>query len=187
MKDSTDAANWENPGNSGTSVKRVRKHVKHLDDIKQYNKGKVEDWTTSDDLSVFVTVNWGNVQIDPNQVKVGDVLLFAPKEEVLVGSIRSRLIARYNTTVVLSPDMCVCQGERHSMTVCTECIRESWLWDYLFRNVGTLRNFAHGTNKAYDAFGCRCDDCTLAHSRHLAPPVREHARLRHPDIGSQKI
>lgn len=156
-----------NPDKSGTSeepVKRVRRHQKSLDAIKHANSGKIRDWHELDDPSQFVTVAWGNVQIDPSSVKAGDKLLLALKEDVLVGSKRTRLIARWIDITVRTPDMCIQDDLWHAMSVCTECIRDSWLWDFLFRNVRTLPGFAHGTNRAYDVFGCRCDDCTRAHS-----------------------
>lgn len=155
MKSSTDAANVGNPGNSGNP-----------------------EW------SAFIA-NGVNVQIDPNQVRVGDWLLIAEKDSVKVGSKPSRLIAVYTDIQVVMPDSCVFEGEPHTSTVCTQCVRESWLWDYLFRNVRTLRNFAHGTARAYDYFGCRCARCTRAHNAYLGPTSDVPYAEQVPGIGSK--
>lgn len=117
-------------------------------------------------MSEFIVNDW-NVQIDPDEVRVGDILLIAEKSSVRAGSHPQRLIAAYADIQVVQPRMCEVEGERHSMSVCTQCIRGSWLWDYFFRNVRTLRNFAHATARAYDYFGCRCARCIEAHQVYL--------------------
>ncbi len=137
MKSNTDAASWENPELSGR-----------------------------DQWSSFMA-HGQNVQIDPLQVRVGDMLLIALKGEVKVGSQPHRLIAPWGTIQVRTPGMCCDETGWHVSTVCVQCVRESWLWDYIFRNVRTLRNFAHGTPRAYDYFGCRCELCIRAHRDYL--------------------
>lgn len=157
MQSYTDAAIVGNPGNSGKS-----------------------EW------SQFMA-HGRDVQIDPFQVRVGDVLLIALKSDVKVGSKPSRLIAPYQDITVLASDLCVIDGECHSMSVCVRCIRESWTWDYFFRNVRTLRNFAHGTARAYDYFGCRCARCTKAHNAYLGPTSDVPYADQVPVLGHQKI
>lgn len=126
-----------------------------------------------------------DVQIDPHQVRTGDMLLIAEKDTVRVGSHVNRLIAVYTDIQVVLPDSCVFEGERHTSTVCTLCIQESWLWDYLFRNVRTLRNFAHGTPRAYDHFGCRCARCTRAHNAYLGATSGLPYAGQVPELGSK--
>ena len=153
----TDATNTGNPGNSYPS-----------------------EW------SAFMA-HGQNVQLDPNQVRVGDLLLIATKDSVRIGSKPSRLIAEYDTIQVNHHESCGKEGEEHAMTVCNQCIRGSWLWDYLFRNVRTLRNFAHGTPRAYDYFGCRCDPCTQAHNAYLGPTSDVPYAEPVPRLGHRKI
>jgi hypothetical protein len=155
--------------------KPLRGYRKSIEAVKQANDGKLRDWRTSDDMSEFVTTYWGNMQIDPNQVQVGDVLLAALKEDVVIGSTRNRLIARYGTMTVLTPQECNNQEIPHGMSVCTDCIRGSWLWDYLFRNTREMSGFCHGYPRGYDAYGCRCDPCTRAHRAYLADTTRPYS------------
>jgi hypothetical protein len=135
--------------------------------IAQINGDKIISMGTRTDKSSwgeFMTRDYGNVQIDLNQVNLGDILLVAPKELVIVGSTKNRLIASYGTKEVMSPETC----DEDGSTVCTQCIRESWTWDYLFRNTRLMSGFKHGTPRAYDVFGCRCNPCTSAHSAYMS-------------------
>jgi hypothetical protein len=111
-----------------------------------------------------------NVQIDWKKVKAGDVIQITMKCELRPPGSRSsrkRLIAPYVQTVVVEPSKCCCshdwdtcpidneKGDYHGITICPKCI-ETWCWDWFMRNES---DFQHGTNRAYDAYGCRCPLC----------------------------
>lgn len=156
-----------------------RRHIRHEERIAELNKGKLLDsGNIGRDPSVFIVEKFGDVQINPYRVKTGDFLLFALKSMVVVGSTRYRLIAAYTTMRVLMPHQCEMDGLTHTLTVCTSCIHGSWRWDYLIRNISDMSNFVHGTNRAYDVFGCRCDFCTEAHQIYTNPDAKYKQRKR---------
>ena len=168
MTDNTDAATVGNPGNSGSSLTwRKRRHIRTDEHIAMLNRDKlIDDGRVGNDLTVYITRDWGNVQIDHNRVKPGDVVTVALKERVIIGSHRRRLIAQWSDQTIVSRETCEAQETPHCFTICPECI-EVWCWDYLIRDTSHMINWAHGTSRAYDHFGCRCDPCTIAHGKYL--------------------
>lgn len=168
MTNSTDAANSGNLGNSGSSLTwRIRRHIRTDEHIAMLNREKLlDDGRVGKDLAVYITRDWGNVQIAWKQVKPGDVVTIAPKERVLIGSHRRRLIAQWCDVTVRTPEACILQDDPHLFTICPECI-ETWCWDYLIRDTSDMAGWVHGSARAYDYFGCRCDPCTIAHGKYL--------------------
>lgn len=198
MTDSTDAAISGNPGNSGGSERlaphggcwwegckicnpqpkstnantslpwRKRRVIRTDEHIAHLNRDKlIDDGNVGEDPTAYITRDWGNVQIAWKSVKPGDVVTIALKERVVIGSHRRRLIAQWNDHTVVSRETCEAQEIAHCFTICPECI-EVWCWDHLIRDTSDMVEWAHGSARAYDYFGCRCDPCTIAHGKYLA-------------------
>lgn len=167
----------ESGQNMTNGIVNARRQIRHEEHIARLNGDKILDaGEITKDPSVFIVRKFGNVQINPYRVKTGDFLLLAEKRLVIVGSHRNRLIANYTTLRVRMPHQCEMDGIAHTMTVCTSCIHGSWTWDYLIRNISDMSNFVHGTNRAYDYFGCRCDFCTEAHQIYSNPDPQYKTR-----------